>query len=410
MVDFSEFFRGIKKMPERPVKIGIFGNFGIGNFGNEATLEAMLNFLKRGAAEFELTCICTDPKRVQIEHGISAIPLNRAGPSLVRKLTNISYAIQTMRMLDLLIIPGTGILNDYCSPPFGMPYTLFRWCLAAKVSGAKIAFVSIGAGPLHHPLTRWFVKLAASMAGYRSYRNRFSKDYLKGLGLNTENDPVYPDLAFALPAPAPSNPQSAGTEPLKVCIGAMHYQGWRGHLEADAKIYENYLGKLKEFALWLLDRNNSVRLVMGDERDEKAVADLRRAILAERPSLLEGRLIAEPSRSREDVMRQMNDADVVISTRFHSIVFALMLGKPTVSIGYSDYHAELMEVLGLGAFCQHSDDFRVETLITQFTELASNRSRYEAQIRERVRSAREALADQEKLFSSNFIGSCVGRQ
>jgi polysaccharide pyruvyl transferase WcaK-like protein len=390
-------------MPARPAKIGIFGNFGIGNFGNEATLEAMLDFLKQWNSGFELTCICTNPERVRIEHGLPAIPLSRSSPSLIRKFTNIVYAIQTMRKLDVLIIPGTGILNDYCAPPLGLPYTLLRWCLAAKICGARIAFVSIGAGPLHHSLTRWFVKRAASMAGYRSYRNKFSKVYLKGLGLNTESDPVYPDLAFALPVPSPSSAQSAQSEPLRVCIGAMHYQGWRGHLSTDDRIYEDYLGKLKEFALWLLDRNSCVRLIMGDERDQKAVDELRRAILAQRPSLPADRLIAEPSRSRQDVMRQMSDADIIISTRFHSLIFGLMLGKLTISTGYSDYHAELMDVMGLGAFSQHSEDFKVETLIAQFTELVSNRSRYEALIRKNVSSAKESLADQGGLFASSFL-------
>jgi polysaccharide pyruvyl transferase WcaK-like protein len=395
-------------MPVQPVKIGIFGNFGIGNFGNEATLEAMLNFLKHGGSEFELTCICTNPERVQLEHAISAIPLNRSAPSLLRKFTNVSYAIQTMRKFDVLIVPGTGILNDYCSPPFGMPYTLFRWCLAAKISGAKLAFVSIGAGPLYHRLTRWFFKRAASMAEYRSYRNRFSKEYLRGMGLNVESDPVYPDLAFALPVQSPSGAQGAPSGPLKVCIGAMHYQGWRGHLETDGRIYENYLGKLKQFALWQLDQNNSVALIMGDERDERAVMDLRQAILAERPSLPEGRLNAEVSHSRQDIMRQMNDADIVIATRFHSLVFALMLGKLTISTGYSDYHAELMEVSGLGEFCQHSDSFNVQTLIAQFTDLVSNRTRYESLVQERAGAAKEALADQEALFASSFLKPYLG--
>jgi polysaccharide pyruvyl transferase WcaK-like protein len=291
-----------------------------------------------------------------------------------------------------------------------MPYTLFRWCLAAKVAGARIAFVSIGAGPLYHRLTRWFFKRSASMAGYRSYRNKFSKEYLKGMGLNVENDPIYPDLAFALPLPSRSGARGAPSGSLKVCIGAMHYQGWRGHLETDDGIYENYLGKLKQFALWQLDQNNSVTLIMGDEHDEKAVVDLRQAILAERPSLPEGRLSAEVSHSRQDIMRQMSDADMVIATRFHSLVFALMLGKLTISTGYSDYHAELMEVSGLGEFCQHSDSFNVETLIAQFTELVSNRDRYETLVQEHARAAAESLADQDARFAGSFLQHRLGKQ
>ena len=86
-------------------------------------------------------------------------------------------------------------------------------------------------------MTKWFVLRSAAMATYRSYRNEFSKNYLAGLGFDVSNDPVYPDLAFALPIPS-APPQAAPAQRLTVCIGAMHYQGWRGHLETDENIYE----------------------------------------------------------------------------------------------------------------------------------------------------------------------------
>jgi polysaccharide pyruvyl transferase WcaK-like protein len=390
-------------MPPRPAKIGIFGNFGIGNFGNEATLEAMLNSLRRSHSEIELTCICTRPERVQLDHQIPTLPLTRSSPALIRKLDNILYAFQTMRKFDILIIPGTGILNDFTASPLGMPYTVFRWCLAAKVCGVKTAFVSTGAGPSYHPLTRWLIKRSASMAQYRSYRNKFSKEFLADLGLDTSVDQIYPDLAFGLPMPSPSSAQNTRSKPLTVCLGAMLYHGWHGHLRTDDQIYRTYLGKLRDFALWLLDSNCRVRLMMGDENDEKAVNDLRQAIIAQRSSIPEDRLITEHARSHHDVIRQLSDADVVVSSRFHHLVFALMLGKLTASLGYSQYHGELMDGMGLGAFCQHSDDIQVEKLITQFTELASNRDHYEHLIREAVRSARERLANQEKIFNSRYL-------
>lgn len=390
-------------MPPRPAKIAIFGNFGIGNFGNEATLAAMLDFLRRSNSEIELTCICTRPERVQREHDLPALPLTRSAPSLIRKLDNILYAIQTIRKFDVLLIPGTGILNDFTAAPLGMPYTVFRWCLAAKLCGVRTAFVSTGAGPSYHPLTRWLIKNSAAMADYRSYRNKFSKKFLADLGLDTSKDPIYPDLAFSLPMPSPSGAQNTGAAPLTVCLGAMLYHGWQGHLRTDDKVYQAYLGKLRDFSLWLLDQNCRVRLMMGDENDEKAVNDLRQAITAERPSLPQGRLIAEIARSHHDVIRQLSDADVVVSSRFHHLVFAVMLGKLTASLGYSQYHAELMDGMGLGAFCQHSDDMQVDKLIAQFKELTANRDHYEHLIRQAVNAAREQLADQERVLGAKYL-------
>jgi fructose-1,6-bisphosphatase len=66
-----------------------------------------------------------------------------------------------------------------------------------------------------------------------------------------------------------------------------------------------------------------------------------------------------------------------------------------------------MDDMGLGAFCQHSDDMQVDKLIAQFTELTANREHYEGVIRQAVRSAREKLADQEKEFNSRFLEPAI---
>jgi polysaccharide pyruvyl transferase WcaK-like protein len=278
------------------------------------------------------------------------------------------------------------------------------WCLLARLCGTRIAFVSVGAGPISHPTSRWLIKHATSMAQYRSFRNKFSKEFVKSLGLNTANDPIYPDIAFRLPVPPPAvRSSSAKVKRSTVCVGVMQYHGWSGHLRTDDRIYEGYLGKLTEFVLWLLDQDFCVRIIMGDEGDQKAVDDLVNAVVLKKPSLPEAMLIAEPAHSGLEVMRQLADADIVVSSRFHNLVFALMLGKLTISTGYTEYHKELLADMGLGAFCQHSENIKVETLISQFRELMTNRSHYEAVIRDAVAAARKSLAHQDRVFVSQFL-------
>lgn len=396
-------------MTSAPKRIGIFGNFGIGNFGNAATLELMLQFLRHAQPEAELTCVCTNPEKVHRDHGIPALPFGWPGPPVIRKLGGWSYAISVVRKFDLLIIPGTGILNDFGSPPWALPYTLFRWCLAARLCGVTIALVSVGAGPLHHPLTRWFIRHVASMAQYRSYRNKYSVEFLQKLGVDTKNDHVYPDLVFRLSTPSPPLQESA-IRRRTVCVGAMLYHGWSARIRtgdriAGDNIYEHYLRKLTDFVLWLLERDYRVRILMGADSDQKAVDDLCNAVLAKKPSLPEAVLIAEPAHSGHEVMRQMSDADIVISSRFHSLVFAFMLGKLAISTGYAEYHDELMAEMGLDAFCQRSENIELKSLIAQFTELMSNKSYYEAIILNAVTCARKRLAHQDNVLASQFLNS-----
>ena len=84
----------------------------------------------------------------------------------------------------MLIIPGTGILDDFGGNPFGMPLALLAWCLVARLCGAWVAFVSIGAGRIQHPLSRWLMRSAAAMAHYRSYRDTVSKTFMESIGFD----------------------------------------------------------------------------------------------------------------------------------------------------------------------------------------------------------------------------------
>ena len=59
-----------------PKRIGILGAFGIGNSGNEGTLEAIVDMVRRVQPNADLTCICNLPDKVHSDHGIPAVPLH----------------------------------------------------------------------------------------------------------------------------------------------------------------------------------------------------------------------------------------------------------------------------------------------------------------------------------------------
>ncbi len=389
-------------MRPRPKRIGLFGNFGVGTFGNEASLASMLEFLRHAQPDAEITCICPNPEKVQSDYNIQGLPISWQGHRLLRKFANWAYSFWTVRQFDLLIMPGTGMLTDFCSSPFAMPYGLFRWCIAARFSHTAIAFVSVGASAVNHPLSRWFIRSAASMAQYRSYRDASSKEFMKSLGVDTRRDLVYPDLVFRLLPVRPPNLEHPQARHITVGVGVMAFGGLYS-TKNDTKANDKYQTKLAEFVLWLLDRGYRVQLLMGGLEDQGAVDRLRKTVVAERPRLQEQQLIAEAASSRDDVMVQTAGTDIVIGTRYHSLIFALILGKPTISVGYTNYHAELMAEMGLGDFCQQIDRLDVDVLIAQFAELASKRSHYEALILRATNSSQQHLSHQDGLITSRFF-------
>jgi polysaccharide pyruvyl transferase WcaK-like protein len=403
-----------------PKRIGVFGQFGCGNSGVDGSLEAMLTFLRRVRPDAELTCFCQPSHeagaRVSREFQIEAIPLAFPRPTSIllrildgfsleapRQLASLFRAISYARRLDLLIFPGTGPLDTFQKRPLGIPLAFFGWCLAARLCGARIAFVSVGAGPIHHPLSRWLIRSAAAMADYRSYRDTSSKDFMESIGLDTRNDAVYPDIAFKLPAPASPVRKGVEERPLIVGVGVMTYRGWRNDSRRAAAIYATYLEKITTFVLWLLDRGHPVRILTGEITDRQAVADVARKVATAMPHLPQDRFLAEPISSLHDLMREIARTDIVVATRFHNVVCALKLGKPTVSIGYGQKNGALMAEMGVGRFCQHIERLDLDLLIDQFTQLISDRRSYEQSIRDANLAFRDRLEHQDALLESRLL-------
>ena len=180
-------------------KICFFGHFGSTNFGNEITLQTVLYHVRRRLPEAEFTCICTGPEALAATKEIETIPisptfvkarrlrtwlpglLGRVFIGIPSELSRWLDAFKRLRGADVLIIPGTGLLTDAYGLLGWGPYNLFKWSLAAKLRRCKLLFVSVGAGPLYSVLGRCFVKSALFMAGFRSYRDNASMNYLKGI-------------------------------------------------------------------------------------------------------------------------------------------------------------------------------------------------------------------------------------
>jgi polysaccharide pyruvyl transferase WcaK-like protein len=400
-------------------RIGLLGLFGCGNSGNDGSLEAMLAFVRQTSPDAEITCICAASRgasdRIARDLHVATIPLGVPPPergllqrldqlslSLPRRMASLVHAFRHARRLDVLIIPGTGILDDFGGRPFGMPLTLLTWCLAARLGGARIAFVSIGAGPIEHPVSRWLMRSAVGLAYYRSYRDAISKTFMESIGFDTRNDAVYPDLAFKLPSPSSSRGQRPDRR-LVVGVGVMTYLGWRNRAASGAAIYQAYLEKLTAFVLWLLDQGHPVSILMGDAADQRAVNDLLASIGAARPGLPKDRLAFDPIISLHDLMRQIAGTDVVVATRYHNVVCALKMGRPTVSIGYADKNDVLMAEMGLRGFCQHIERLDLDLLKDQCTQVLSGKQYYEQAISETTFAYRDKLRCQELLLNSTFF-------
>jgi polysaccharide pyruvyl transferase WcaK-like protein len=125
-----------------------------------------------------------------------------------------------------------------------------------------------------------------------------------------------------------------------------------------------------------------VRLFIGDTNnaDENVVGEILADIRAHRPDLDPDWVVAEPVTTFADLMQAMEPVGTVVAARYHNVICALMLAKPTISIGYGEKNAVLMAGTGLADYCQSISSLDVERLIEQLTDLES----HAAQLRQTI--------------------------
>lgn len=393
-------------------RIGLFGLLGSGNIGNDAQMESMLGYLRTEHPESIIDAMCSGPERMRRLYSVDAIPLSwstqyeqqRGSRSVVPKL--LGKVIDTVRIAlwvrrhDVVIVPGMGVLETTLPVrAIGSPCAMFLVSAAGRVFRTKVALVSVGANVVNQGLTRWLYKSAARLAYYRSYRDAASRDAMAPRG-SRANDHVFTDLAFGVPVPfdTPGDPRVVG-------IGVMDFHGTNDERDRSEEIYQRYLAGMISFIRWLVDNGRDVRLFVGDTKgcDDTVISEIMADLKLHRPDLEPGRVIARPTESFGDLLREIAPAGSVVATRYHNVICALRLAKPTISVGYAAKHNDLMEKMGMSAFCQLAQTLDTALLIQQFAELEDRADQVREMIKDRNEAQARLLAGQFALLSTALL-------
>ena len=129
-----------------------------------------------------------------------------------------------------------------------------------------------------------------------------------------------------------------------------------------------------------------------------------REVIAElhalRPGLDPSQVIAEPVSSLDELMQRLASVDTVVATRYHNVLCALKLAKPTLSVGYAAKSDVLMAEMGLAEFCQSARSLHLDRLIRQFTELESRSGQLRQTLMERSAEKARVLDHQFAMLSA----------
>jgi polysaccharide pyruvyl transferase WcaK-like protein len=400
----------------RQRRICFFGHFGSSNFGNEITLQTVLHHVRSRLPGVQVACICTEPENLAATQKIESVPIRRVIGKSSKPRTRIGRwlrrvfvempaepyrwfdAYKTLKRADMFVVPGTGLLTDAYGLLSWGPYNLFKWSLVARLRRCKLLVVSVGAGPLYSVLGKYFVKSALSFADFRSYRDDASMNYLKGIGFPTNSDRVYPDLVFSLPeAIIPHDGEKQKVRTI-VGLGLMGNAGKYSAAKPAGITYEAYLDNLVVFAEWLLAHDYDIRLLLGEVGEWTVSQEFKTRLKMRLGAYDEERIIDEPPRSVEQLLSQLATTDMVVATRFHNVLLALVLNKPVIAISFHHKCASLMTDMRLSEYCHDINDMDAGRLIEQFQDVEKNAEKLKPVIRQRVEEFRKELDEQYDLI------------
>ena len=167
-------------MNVRAPKILILAGDTDGNLGDLAILTAVCRQLRLALDAPEICILSSRPRRDRKRLGVV---------TLRRGISGIPSVISAARKADLVICGGGGLFQDDDSL-VKMPYWAFRLSFL-RLFSKRIAGLSIGAGPLNYPVSRYAAGVALRTLETVSVRDELAKATLSNL--TTNNVTIVPD-------------------------------------------------------------------------------------------------------------------------------------------------------------------------------------------------------------------------
>ncbi len=414
-------------------RIAIIDAYSGSNFGDAAIIDAVIINLRRRSPDVTLTGISLNVGNMERRHGIAGLALcstpvpyyamstasfdktdvaaaassspsresvrpsrglkariKRAFPGLwaaakrarfaslvpPRELRHFAGAIRFLRGQDLLVVAGGGQLDDEWGGAWGHPYALFKWALAARLTGTPLAVASVGACRLEQRWSRRFVAWTLRIAAYRSFRDANSRAIAASLLPAASADPVVPDLALGIPADAiPKGPafrDRCGGRPI-VAVSPIAFARPGIWATQNADTYMRYVEQMSRVLIELVDRGYFLVFVWSSMPDDQiALSEILSKLEGEDRQRVEQQSVTADIDNWPDFVAAVRNVDIVVASRLHSLVLSALVRKPMVAISFDPKVDWLMSDLRLAELTLDIRTFEAEAVVALVERVALN--------------------------------------
>ena len=292
---------------------------------------------------------------------------------LAQECLHILRSYRLLRGVDILVVAGGGQLDEEWGGSWAHPYALMKWAVLARAAGSSAIFLSVGGCRAELRFTKLFLRIALSLACYRSYRDEGSRQLALAITPSADG-PVVPDLAFSLPVTRQPFMVASNSAELRVGVSPIAFARPGMWPTENPAQYERYMKELALFTAALLRRGISVTLFSSCSPDDQLFDDLRARIDASLEAAARTRLSFGNVASVQDLLVLLQSLDFVVASRLHGLVLSFLAGKPCVALSYDRKVDALMTDVGLKDYCMDIRSFTGENALATFLNLQADRS------------------------------------
>ena len=358
-------------------KLLISGYYGFNNIGDESVLRTVIEALREGLEDIQITVLSNDPADTAEKYGVEAVP--RMKPWAILK---------AVWGCDLLISGGGSLLQDATSRR-SITYYLLIIRLALLLR-KKVFIYSQGIGPITSPRNRRRTARTLKKVHGIVVRDARSKRLLEEIGVPPKSVYVTADPVIRLKKADPArgadilaqegiqrregrmlvgwairekDPDSPFAHQLEACIRYLHEE-WN----ADSVLIPFYYAEDLPVAQALEDR-------------------------------LEGMATCITGKHLSDEMLSIiGNMDLLVGVRLHSLIYAAVEGVPMMGVSYDPKVDSFLGSVGLTAMCG-TDSFTLLNFQTAFRQTWEARENQKKTVDRALKKLLAKLATNEQLIA-----------
>lgn len=304
--------------------LGILGNYGHNNLGDESILSGMLqHYTKKYSRIVVFSDELSASRKENYPNGVVLSDFRRKGGGKLKKALMLPYDIRkSLSQIDHLIIGGGGLFND------SYKFTIFFYFLViviARIKGLRVSISGISVGPIKYRKNHLIMRVLTLLCHQINARDYESLDYFRKILGADDKLSKCDDYALL------SKPSKSEKVPGRVGLNLIPYYSniW---FKKDSKTYELYLTYIFKVYKVLVEKGHKVTFFpINTKHDNYAIDDLIKkfdlnSTEYERPDIA----------NTTDLKNVIASCELVVCSRLHACVLSELQSIEYIPLAYQE--------------------------------------------------------------------------